>query len=325
MALAWVAQQTHERIFELASSFPDIIHRRSFSKLAYRIICSAAKFVTPDQEPYVKSSLGMFLQTRALVVYGALLTLVMGSLAISPRARLARRMEPAVFGGERELAGSEIFTRSNLEYMYAYPKESGLTLMEFHKRAGREMGVDPEDMDRFVNSFLRPYLKLEDKFQLQHLYLDHTGWLGTIDVDEDKRAKAFAELIARMKRTPDEYVLLDLPGKQNEEIKSLRDYFVEKMSGKILTQEEDNDFLTWKLAQEWRSQYKDTPKLKIQIVLGTYMKWAEEDTKLKDNVYVLEYNKGFGQESKTIIKLVEGYTKKILVALEDHSPKNEKI
>ncbi|KAI9628562.1 hypothetical protein KEM48_011518 [Puccinia striiformis f. sp. tritici PST-130] len=285
MALAWVAQQTHERIFEL--------------KLAYRIICSAAKFVvihfeatqTPDQEPYVKSSLGMFLQTRALVVYGALLTLVMGSLAISPRARLARRMEPAVFGGERELAGSEIFTRSNLEYMYAYPKESGLTLMEFHKRAGREMGVDPEDMDRFVNSFLRPYLKLEDKFQLQHLYLDHTGWLGTIDVDEDKRAKAFAELIARMKRTPDE---------------SLRDYFVEKMSGKILTQEEDNDFLTWKLAQEWRSQYKDTPKLKIQIVLGTYMKWAEEDTKLKDNVYVLEYNKGFGQESKTIIKLVEG-------------------
>ncbi|KAH9462756.1 hypothetical protein Pst134EB_006632 [Puccinia striiformis f. sp. tritici] len=181
--------------------------------------------------------------------------------------------------------------------MYAYPKESGLTLMEFHKRAGREMGVDPEDMDRFVNSFLRPYLKLEDKFQLQHLYLDHTGWLGTIDVDEDKRAKAFAELIARMKRTPDEELTKEI---------SLRDYFVEKMSGKILTQEEDNDFLTWKLAQEWRSQYKDTPKLKIQIVLGTYMKWAEEDTKLKDNVYVLEYNKGFGQESKTIIKLVEG-------------------
>ncbi|POW08086.1 hypothetical protein PSHT_09687 [Puccinia striiformis] len=258
------------------------------------ITSSKPTICNSNKEPYVKSSLGMFLQTRASVVYGALLTFVMGSLAISPRARLARRMEPAVFGGERELAsakGSEIFTRSNLEYMYAYPEESGLTLMEFHKRAGREMGVDPGDMDRFVNSFLRTYLQEHDKFQLQRLYVDHSEWLETIDINQERRDKALAALSMRIKRTPEE---------------SLHDYYVGKMDSKILTLDEDKDFVTWKLAQEWRSQYKDTPKLKIQPLLNSYMKWAEKDSKLKGNFYVLEYNKELGKESKTIIKLVEG-------------------
>ncbi|KAH9471664.1 hypothetical protein Pst134EA_005545 [Puccinia striiformis f. sp. tritici] len=101
----------------------------------------------------------MFLETRALVVYGALLSLVMGSMAISPRARLARRMTSAVIGGEKELVygkGTKIFADSLLDTHPAGPKESGLTLMQFKQRGVREMKIDPKDMDRFNDDFFIP-------------------------------------------------------------------------------------------------------------------------------------------------------------------------
>ncbi|KAI7958689.1 hypothetical protein MJO28_002480 [Puccinia striiformis f. sp. tritici] len=250
----------------------------------------------------------MFLETRALVVYGALLSLVMGSMAISPRARLARRMTSAVIGGEKELVygkGTKIFADSLLDTHPAGPKESGLTLMQFKQRGVREMKIDPKDMDRFNDDFLSAHWDeavKNDKFQLQKLYNEHMGWVLTSRDIKGKRVEALKALWTKGHKTYVKYVLLDLSGEQNEGIRSLRDYYFGQIEGKILTPEENQKFIQWRLEQQWAYRRFNIPSL-----LDKFMEWAAEDAKLKNNMYVLEYNKGLGKESKTIIKLSERY------------------
>ncbi|KNF00148.1 hypothetical protein PSTG_06558 [Puccinia striiformis f. sp. tritici PST-78] len=255
----------------------------------------------------------MFLETRALVVYGALLSLVMGSMAISPRARLARRMTSAVIGGEKELVygkGTKIFADSLLDTHPAGPKESGLTLMQFKQRGVREMKIDPKDMDRFNDDFFVVCIALaspsastnsrsahwdeavkNDKFQLQKLYNEHMGWVLTSRDIKGKRVEALKALWTKGHKT---YV-----NGGNPEI-SLRDYYFGQIEGKILTPEENQKFIQWRLEQQWAYRRFNIPSL-----LDKFMEWAAEDAKLKNNMYVLEYNKGLGKESKTIIKLSE--------------------
>ena len=239
----------------------------------------------------------MFLETRALVVYGALLSLVMGSMAISPRARLARRMTSAVIGGEKELVygkGTKIFADSLLDTHPAGPKESGLTLMQFKQRGVREMKIDPKDMDRFNDDFLSAHWDeavKNDKFQLQKLYNEHMGWVLTSRDIKGKRVEALKALWTKGHKT---YV-----NGGNPEI-SLRDYYFGQIEGKILTPEENQKFIQWRLEQQWAYRRFNIPSL-----LDKFMEWAAEDAKLKNNMYVLEYNKGLGKESKTIIKLSE--------------------
>ncbi|KAI7964458.1 hypothetical protein MJO29_002556, partial [Puccinia striiformis f. sp. tritici] len=250
-----------------------------------------------NQEAYVKSTLGMFLETRALVVYGALLSLVMGSMAISPRARLARRMTSAVIGGEKELVGTKIFADSLLDTHPAGPKESGLTLMQFKQRGVREMKIDPKDMDRFNDDFLSAHWDeavKNDKFQLQKLYNEHMGWVLTSrDINVESIVDEGPQNLS--KRLWSTNIRMSHP-------RSLRDYYFGQIEGKILTPEENQKFIQWRLEQQWAYRRFNIPSL-----LDKFMEWAAEDAKLKNNMYVLEYDKGLGKESKTIMKLSERY------------------
>ncbi|KAI9622829.1 hypothetical protein KEM48_009762 [Puccinia striiformis f. sp. tritici PST-130] len=216
----------------------------------------------------------MFLQTRALIVYGALLTLVIGMPATYTGARLARRMESAMNVG-KDTKGSEIFTHADLKDALAKPEESGLTLMEFNERAGREMGVDSRHINRFVNEYLSGFMDKvfkSEKFELQSLYKDHLEWVKS-DKYNDVQVSALSQ---KMDKNPEKYVKGEI---------TLHDY-LSKVDDKIFTRDEANDFVDWRLAQKWRSQYKDTEKLDLLDLLEDYMVWAGKDSRLKDNIYV---------------------------------------
>ncbi|POW04587.1 hypothetical protein PSHT_11169 [Puccinia striiformis] len=231
----------------------------------------------------------MFLQIGALVVYGALLILVTGTTAAYPRARLARRMISSAADTTKELTGGKIFTNSYLDKHMAAPGEPGLTLMEFHEHAGRQIGVDSKDMDRFVNSLISKSMPEEyksEQFKLQDIYEDHLKWLKS----KDNGVEASKALFKKMAGTPAE---------------SLNNYYTKMMDGKDIDHSEGMKFLEWKLTQKWRSQYEDTIKLNTRDLLKGFMRWASKDLKLKDNIYVHEWQNGM-LETGSRRKLLEG-------------------
>ncbi|KAI9613047.1 hypothetical protein H4Q26_010319 [Puccinia striiformis f. sp. tritici PST-130] len=235
----------------------------------------------------------MLLQIGALVVYGALLILVTGTTAAYPRARLARRMLLSVADTTKELTsakGGKIFTNSYLDKHMAAPGEPGLTLMEFHEHAGRQIGVDSKDMDRFVNSLISKSMPEEyksEQFKLQDIYEDHLKWLKS----KDNGVEASKALFKKMAGTPAE---------------SLNNYYTKMMDGKDIDHSEGMKFLEWNCeTQKWRSQYEDTIKLNTRDLLKGFMRWASKDLKLKDNIYVHEWQNGM-LETGSRRKLLEG-------------------
>ncbi|KAH9443738.1 hypothetical protein KEM48_009799 [Puccinia striiformis f. sp. tritici PST-130] len=240
----------------------------------------------------------MFLQIGALVVYGALLILVTGTTAAYPRARLARRMISSAADTTKELTsakGGKIFTNSYLDKHMAAPGEPGLTLMEFHEHAGRQIGVDSKDMDRFVNSLISKSMPEEyksEQFKLQDIYEDHLKWLKS----KDNGVEASKALFKKMAGTPAD---------EKEMKMSLNNYYTKMMDGKDIDHSEGMKFLEWKLTQKWRSQYEDTIKLNTRDLLKGFMRWASKDLKLKDNIYVHEWQNGM-LETGSRRKLLEG-------------------
>ncbi|KNF05195.1 hypothetical protein PSTG_01820 [Puccinia striiformis f. sp. tritici PST-78] len=248
----------------------------------------------------------MFFLTRAFVFFGTFLTLVIETPAIPTGARLTKQMESAeVNGGKdaiRSVEGSKIFTHEALEDMAAKPEGSGLTLMEFHERAGRVMGVDPKHMDRFVNAYLGLLTHQDigrEKVELQGLYKDHLKWVQSNKGIKDKGVQVLEELIEKINKDPENQV--------KEEI-TLVGYFLNKVDETVFPAEEQTEFLCWKTAQIWRSRYKDTEKLDILDLLDEYMGWARKHSRLEDTVYVKEWVNGNGDPKKneTIMRLVEG-------------------
>ncbi|KNF05086.1 hypothetical protein PSTG_01718 [Puccinia striiformis f. sp. tritici PST-78] len=65
----------------------------------------------------------------------------------------------------------------------------------------------------------------------------------------------------------------------------------------------------------------DTERLKISDLLQGYMEWAKEDSILKSNSYV--FGGSNVKDSETYTKLVEGYAKQNLMALEEHFVHNQ--
>ncbi|KAI7941858.1 hypothetical protein MJO29_013932 [Puccinia striiformis f. sp. tritici] len=232
---------------------------------------------------------------RAVVVYGALLTLVIGTPATFTGARLTRRMESAISVGNdaKSVAGSKIFTHAALQERKARPEESGLTLMEFRERAGREMDVDSKHIDCFVNEYLSGFMEEElhnEKFELQGLYKEH---LDLVKSNKNIDVQALGELLEQNNEHP-EKTLFDYPS---------------RVDGEVFTRSKANEFVDWKLAQKWRSQYKDTEELDVLVLLEDYMDWAGEDSRLKDNIYVKEWQKNYNlKENETIKQLVERLT-----------------
>ncbi|KAI7940455.1 hypothetical protein MJO28_014107 [Puccinia striiformis f. sp. tritici] len=266
----------------------------------------------------------MFFLTRAFVFFGTFLTLVIETPAIPTGARLTKQMESAEVNGGKDAMGSKIFTHEALEDMAAKPEGSGLTLMEFHERAGRVMGVDPKHMDRFLEAPTNPKFKQGSSAHvaLILMFSDHAPsvfkWLintpgywegksrtsrsiqrslemGTIKqgYQVDKGVQVLEELIEKINKDPE---------------KTLVGYFLNKVDETVFPAEEQTEFLCWKTAQIWRSRYKDTEKLDILDLLDEYMGWARKHSRLEDTVYVKEWVNGNGDPKKneTIMRLVEG-------------------
>ncbi|KAI7941747.1 hypothetical protein MJO29_013821, partial [Puccinia striiformis f. sp. tritici] len=235
----------------------------------------------------------MFLQIRALVVYGTLLTLVTGTTGTFTPAQLSRQIYPEMFDSAKYCMGNKMFKCSALDVYNPGPGESSLTLMEFHERAGREMRLDPKDLDRFVNSYLSAHMEeqyVNEKLELGDLYEDHLEWLKTNDAVKDRCGEASAALLKKIDETPKE---------------SLRDYYTNIMDGKILNENEEMKFVEWKLGQIWRARHKDTKKMRIEYLLAEYMEWAQEDPKLKDNWWVVTWAYSLGKQTESIVRLVE--------------------
>ncbi|KAH9451467.1 hypothetical protein Pst134EA_025421 [Puccinia striiformis f. sp. tritici] len=256
----------------------------------------------------------MFLQTRALVVYGALLTLVMGAPATFTRGRLTKRMEAEGFNDVAHAThakGGKIFTHEEFiknmpgpifNKIEVKPGESGLTLMEFREHAGHAMGVTDKHMDRFVNRYVidfpRPF-SMETKGDLQGLYEEHLAWLQPNKDIEDNSAQVLAlkEKLGQIREK----------SQPNEEV-ALKEYWerLESLDEAGFSKEDQYDWYLWKAAQHWRSIYKDTEKLDIDHLVSEFMSVAKDDSRLKDNIYVKEWKNGNPEENETIIRLVEG-------------------
>ncbi|KAI7941765.1 hypothetical protein MJO29_013839 [Puccinia striiformis f. sp. tritici] len=216
-------------------------------------------------------------------------------------------MEPVVFEGAADFItakGSKIYTHTDLNSIPAGSDESGLTLMQFRAHAGREMRVDFEDMDRFVNHWLSrdTYMLIEymsDRFTFRALYKDLLEWLHLQQKTNDKIAKVWEALLKKVNKTS------ELKSEMESKM-SLLYFHISLMHGEDLTDAEKQEFVNWKLAKLWRSQYADTAKLKIPGLLKDYMAWAKVDEKLKDNVYVLAWHNSNNKKSEICRKLVEG-------------------
>ncbi|POW04572.1 hypothetical protein PSHT_11187 [Puccinia striiformis] len=253
----------------------------------------------------------MFVQTSLLAVYGALLTLVKGTMIPYPRARLARRMTSAEVVGERDFIevlerfaashcpdcfrGSEIFTHPDLVHRIAAPGEPGLTLAQFKSNAAREMSIDSKDMSRFVNHFMWPYKEDEyekEIFTFEELREAELNWLKSQRKSQDYRDRVSRKLYKKL-------------GSE-----SLNDYTQRMMIGKNLNPEEDGmsvhnyNELCLHLRSLVLGRYRDTAKLKMPGLLKDFMAWAKAE--LRDNTYVVEWHSPNGQESGMIKKLVEG-------------------
>ncbi|KAI7940343.1 hypothetical protein MJO28_013995, partial [Puccinia striiformis f. sp. tritici] len=219
----------------------------------------------------------MFLQTSALVVYGALLALVTTTKASQPKGRFTKRFFSAAkdAGGARSVTANSphftrekgIFTTSYMNQFTPLPGESGLSLMEFHA-SHRVLGVDSNDMDRFVNAVASDNMeeatttkrfKIEDLYekhlyylehhrnqfpflssmefdqvskQLRDLVLDHpTGKRGQINVSKVE------QLFSQVKSTLTQFTHL----------RSLEDYFSLINTYKPGINEEATRFISWKL------------------------------------------------------------------------------
>ncbi|KAI7941748.1 hypothetical protein MJO29_013822 [Puccinia striiformis f. sp. tritici] len=286
----------------------------------------------------------MFVQTSLLAVYGALLTLVKGTMIPYPRARLARRMTSAEVVGERDFIevlerfaashcpdcfrGSEIFTHPDLVRRIAAPGEPGLTMAQFKSNAAREMSIDSKDMSRFVNHFM--YVELPTDRKLGHsgscrsnpynsCIIVHNScprWPYKED-EYEKEIFTFEELREaelnwlKSQRKSQDYrdrVSRKLYKKLGSE--SLNDYTQRMMIGKNLNPEEDGmsvhnyNELCLHLRSLVLGRYRDTAKLKMPGLLKDFMAWAKAE--LRDNTYVVEWHSPNGQESGMIKKLVEG-------------------
>ncbi|KNE88612.1 hypothetical protein PSTG_17970, partial [Puccinia striiformis f. sp. tritici PST-78] len=172
-------------------------------------------------------------------------------------------------------------------------------MMEFKERAGHEMGVDSKHINRFVDYYLSGFMEEElhnEKFELQGLYKEHLEWVEFTKDIENKGVQVSA-LSEKINKNPEDWV--------KEEI-TLKKYLDNKLVGVNIFDENDLDeFLWWKLGKIWRSQYKDTEKLKILDLLEAYVSWARKDPNLKDNKYVKEWDKGIPKENETIMNLLE--------------------
>ncbi|KAH9443741.1 hypothetical protein Pst134EB_026136 [Puccinia striiformis f. sp. tritici] len=176
--------------------------------------------------------------------------------------------------------------------------------MQFRAHAGREMRVDSEDMDRFVNHWLSrdTYMLIEymsDRFTFRALYEDLLEWLHLQQKTNDEIAKVWEALLKKVNKTS------ELKSEMESKM-SLLNFHISLMRGEDLTDAEKQEFVNWKLAKLWRSQYADTAKLKIPGLLKDYMAWAKVDEKLKDNVYVLAWHNSNNKKSEISRKLVEG-------------------
>ncbi|KAH9443756.1 hypothetical protein Pst134EB_026149 [Puccinia striiformis f. sp. tritici] len=246
----------------------------------------------------------MFVQTSLLAVYGALLTLVKGTMIPYPRARLARRMTSAEVVGERDFIsaeGSEIFTHPDLVRRIAAPGEPGLTMAQFKSNAAREMSIDSKDMSRFVNHFMWPYKEDEyekEIFTFEELREAELNWLKSQRKSQDYRDRVSRKLYKK------------LGSDDTEKKMSLNDYTQRMMIGKNLNPEEDGmsvhnyNELCLHLRSLVLGRYRDTAKLKMPGLLKDFMAWAKAE--LRDNTYVVEWHSPNGQESGMIKKLVEG-------------------
>ncbi|KAH9443736.1 hypothetical protein Pst134EB_026133 [Puccinia striiformis f. sp. tritici] len=232
----------------------------------------------------------MFLQTSALVVYGALLALVTTTKASQPKGRLTKRFFSAAkdAGGARSVEKG-IFTTSYMNQFTPLPGESGLSLMEFHA-SHRVLGVDSKDMDRFVNAVASDNMeeatttkrfKIEDLYEKHLYYLEHHRnqfpFLSSMEFDQV--SKQLRDLV------------LDHPTGEDKLI-SLEDYFSLINTYKPGINEEATRFISWKLGKEWRNKYKDTVKIRIADLLDSYMEWAWKDSKLKENLWVRSWIEG---------------------------------
>ncbi|POW06058.1 hypothetical protein PSTT_09316 [Puccinia striiformis] len=275
----------------------------------------------------------MFLQTSALVVYGALLALVTTTKASQPKGRFTKRFFSAAkdAGGAREKG---IFTTSYMNQFTPLPGESGLSLMEFHA-SHRVLGVDSNDMDRFVNAVASDNMeeatttkrfKIEDLYEKHLYYLEHHRnqfpFLSSMEFDQV--SKQLRDLV------------LDHP------TGSLEDYFSLINTYKPGINEEATRFISWKLlklivwlisishtfcfidlqcnfrGKEWRNKYKDTVKIRIADLLDSYMEWAWKDSKLKENLWVRSWIEGNEEFVLDALgeRLMKLYKELTMVALE---------
>ncbi|POV95355.1 hypothetical protein PSHT_15701 [Puccinia striiformis] len=204
----------------------------------------------------------MFLQTSALVVYGALLALVTTTKASQPKGRFTKRFFSAAkdAGGAREKG---IFTTSYMNQFTPLPGESGLSLMEFHA-SHRVLGVDSNDMDRFVNAVASDNMEeatTTKRFKIEDLYEKHLYYL-----EHHRNHMEFDQIWC--------WIILQV--------------WLISISHTFCFIDLQCNFR----GKEWRNKYKDTVKIRIADLLDSYMEWAWKDSKLKENLWVRSWIEG---------------------------------
>ncbi|POW04588.1 hypothetical protein PSHT_11168, partial [Puccinia striiformis] len=230
-------------------------------------------------------------------------------------------------GGAREKG---IFTTSYMNQFTPLPGESGLSLMEFHA-SHRVLGVDSNDMDRFVNAVASDNMEeatTTKRFKIEDLYEKHLYYLEhhRNHMEFDQVSKQLRDLVLdhptgkrgqiNVSQVEQPFCQVKSTLTQFTHPRSLKDYFSLINTYNPGITEEATRFISWKLlklivwlssishtfcfidlqcnfrGKEWRNKYKDTVKIRIADLLDSYMEWAWKDSKLKENLWVRSWIEG---------------------------------